>query len=152
MSNNMLDNPTIAQMKNHKESKQKKSKAKASLFVAVSSSIFIRIMTLKTANEIWNFLKKEYEGNERVKGMQVLNLIREFEMQRMNESETIKDYSDRLLDIVNKVRLLGTAFSDSRIVQKLLVSVSEKFEATISSIENSKDVSSITLVELLNAL
>jgi hypothetical protein len=75
-----------------------------------------------------------------VKGMQVLNLIREFEMQRMNEWETIKDYSDRLLDIVNKVRLLGTEFTDSRIVQKILVTVSEKFEATISSIENSKDV------------
>ena len=84
--------------------------------------------------------------------MQVLNLIREFEMQRMKESETIKDYSDRLLDIVNKVRLLGTDFSDSRIVQKILVTVPEKFEATISSIENSKDVSSITLAELLNAL
>ena len=147
----LLDNPTIAQMKNHKESKQKKSKAKASLFAVVSSSIFTRIMTL-TANEIWNFLKREYEGNERVKGVQVLNLIREFEMQKMNESETIKDYSDRLLDIVNKVRLLGTEFTDSIIVQKILVTVPEKFEATISSIENSKDVSSITLAELMNAL
>jgi hypothetical protein len=84
--------------------------------------------------------------------MQVLNLIREFEMQRMNESETIKDYSDKLLHIVNKVRLLGTDFSNSRVVQKILVTVPEKFEATISSIENSKDVSSITLAELLNAL
>ena len=71
-------------------------------------------MTLKTTNEIWNFLNKEYEGNEQVKGMQVLNLIREFEMQMMKESETIMDYSDRLLSIVNKVRLLGTDFSDSR--------------------------------------
>jgi hypothetical protein len=48
-------------------------------------------MTLRTANEIWDFLKKEYEGNERVKGMEVLNLIRKFEMQRMKESDTIKD-------------------------------------------------------------
>ena len=70
----------------------------------------------------------------------------------MNESETTKDYSDRLLDIVNKVRLLGTEFSNSGIIQKILVTVPEKFKATISSIENSKDVSSITLAELLNAL
>jgi len=84
--------------------------------------------------------------------MQVLNLIREFDMQRMNESETINDYYDRLLDILNKVRLLRTNFSDSRIVQKILVTFPEKFEATISSIENSKDISSFTLTELLNAL
>ncbi|GMP34919.1 hypothetical protein CsSME_00007588 [Camellia sinensis var. sinensis] len=146
------DNPTIAQIKNHKEMRQRKSKAKTSLFATVSSSIFTRILTLKTANGIWDFLKKKYEGNERVKGMQVLNLIRELEMQRMKESETIKDYSDRLLDVVNKVRLLGTDFSDSRIVQKIFVTVPEKFEATISSIENSKNVPSINLAELLNAL
>ncbi|WKA09042.1 hypothetical protein VitviT2T_026720 [Vitis vinifera] len=148
----LSDNPTMAQIKLHNERRQRKSKAKASLFAAVSSTIFTRIMTLKTANEIWNFLKKEYEGNEQVKGMQVLNLIREFEMQRMKESETIKDYSDRLLSIVNKVRLLGTDFSDSRIVQKIFITVPEKFETTISSLENSKDVSSITLAKLLNAL
>ena len=70
----------------------------------------------------------------------------------MKESETIKDHSDRLLSIVNKVRLLGTDFSDSRIVQKNFITVPEKFETIISSLENSKDVSSITLVELLNAL
>ena len=148
----LSDNPTMAQIKLHNERRQRKSKAKASLFAAVSSTIFTRIMTLKTANEIWNFLKKEYEGNERVKGMQVLNLIREFEMQRMKELETIKDYSNRLLSIVNKVRLLGTDFSDSRIVQEFFTTVPEKFETIISSLENSKDVSSITLVELLNTL
>ena len=84
--------------------------------------------------------------------MQVLNLIREFEMQKMKESETIKEYSDRLLGIVNKVRLLGTDFYDSRIVQKVQVTIPEKFDATISSLENLKDLSSITLAELLNAL
>ncbi|XP_006603271.1 uncharacterized protein [Glycine max] len=109
-------------------------------------------MTLKTANQILDFLKQEYEGNEKVKGMQVLNFIREFEMQRMKESETIKEYSYRLLGIVNNVRLLGTEFSDARIVQKILVTIPEKFEATIASLENSRNLSSITLTELLNAL
>ena len=44
--------------------------------------------------------------------MQILNLIREFEMQQMKEIETIKAYSDKLLSIVNKVRLIGRDFSD----------------------------------------
>ncbi|ESR40907.1 hypothetical protein CICLE_v10027307mg [Citrus x clementina] len=57
-----------------------------------------------------------------------------------------------LFEIVNKIRLIGTDFSDSRVVQKILVKVPEKFEAIISSLENSRDLSSITLAELLNAL
>lgn len=84
--------------------------------------------------------------------MQVLNLIREFEMQKMKDSESVKEYSDRRLCIVNKVRLRGTDFSNSRIVQKILVTIPEKFEATISFLKNSKDLSRITFAELLNAL
>ena len=148
----LLDNPTVAQIKNQREKKQRTSKAKAVLFAAVLPTIFYRIMTLKTSKEIWNFLKGEYKGNERIKGMQVLNLIREFELQKMKESETIKEYSNKLLSIVNNIKLLGTDFSNSRIVQKILVTILEKFETTISSLENSKDLSSITLAELLNAL
>ncbi|XP_022748167.1 uncharacterized protein LOC111297823 [Durio zibethinus] len=97
-------------------------------------------------------LKNEYEGDERIKGMQVLNLIREFELQRMKDSETIKDYSDRFLSIANKVRLLGYEFTDSRIVNKILVTVLERYESTITALENTKDLSKIFLAELLNAL
>ena len=70
----------------------------------------------------------------------------------MKESKTIKEYSGRLLDIVNNIRLLGFDFSNDRIVQKFLVTVPEKFEATIASMDNSRDLSSITLAEFLNAL
>ena len=145
-------NPTMAQIKNHKEKKSRKSKARATLFAAVSPEIFVRIMTLKSAFEVWNFLKKEYEGDERIRGMQILNLIRQFELQKMKDSETIKEYSNRLLSIANKVRLLGSEFLDSRLVQKILVTVPERFEATISSLENTKDLSKVSMAELIHAL
>ncbi|XP_021616607.1 uncharacterized protein LOC110617913 [Manihot esculenta] len=148
----LSENPTVAQMKSFKERKARKSKAKNCLFAAVSSSIFTKIMSLETAFDIWNYLKKEYEGNQKIKGMQVLNLVREFEMQRMKESETVKEYSDRLLNIVNKVRLFGSDFDDTRIIQKILVTVPERFEATITSLENTKDLSKIGLAELIHAL
>ena len=70
----------------------------------------------------------------------------------MKESETIKEYSDRLLGIANKVRLLGTEFADSRIVEKILVIVPERYEASITILENTKDLSKITLAEVLHAL
>ena len=81
-----------------------------------------------------------------------MNLIREFEFQKMKESETIKDYLDRLLSIVNKVRLLGFELNDSRIVEKILVTVLERYEATVITLENTKDLSKISMVELLNSL
>ncbi|XP_019195832.1 PREDICTED: uncharacterized protein LOC109189674 [Ipomoea nil] len=76
-------------------------------------------------NDLWDAVKEDYEvppltdnpRDEKLKGMQKLNLIREFEMQQMKESETIKE-----------------------------------FDATISSMESSKDLSTITLAKLNSAL
>ncbi|XP_051140014.1 uncharacterized protein LOC127257620 [Andrographis paniculata] len=146
------ENPTMAQIRNHTQKKTRKSKAKATLFSAVSQEIFVKIMTLKSAYEVWEFFKKEYERDERIKGMKVMNLLREFELQRMKESETMKEYSNRLLVIANKVRLFGSQLSDSRIVQKIIVTVPERFEATISSLENTKDMPRMSLIELTQAL
>ncbi|XP_027773216.1 uncharacterized protein LOC114077489 [Solanum pennellii] len=98
------NNPTMAQIKNHKDRKIKKSKANACLFSALSSSIFTRVMSLKSAKVTLDYLKAKYEGDERIRGMQVLNLIRDFEMQKMKETETIKDYSERLLNIANRAQ------------------------------------------------
>ncbi|XP_019248676.1 PREDICTED: uncharacterized protein LOC109227940 [Nicotiana attenuata] len=145
-------NPTMAQIKLHKEKRTRKFKAKSCLYAAISPTIFSRVMALESAKAIWDFLKEEYQGGERIKGMKVMNLIREFEMQRMKESKTVKEYSDRLLSIVNKVRMLGKNLPDSRVVEKILVTLSEKFEPTIASLENTKDLSQITLAEVLNAL
>ncbi|KAG6535304.1 hypothetical protein ZIOFF_000269 [Zingiber officinale] len=84
--------------------------------------------------------------------MQVLNLIHDFEMQKMKKTETIKEYADRLLGIANRVRLLGSSLTDSRIVEKIIVTLPERFETTITTFENTKDLTRITLAELLNAL
>jgi len=50
------------------------------------------------------------------------------------------------------VRLLGSVLKDSRIAKKLLVTVPKKFEATITTLENTNDLSKISLAEHLNAL
>ncbi|XP_052482490.1 uncharacterized protein LOC128036024 [Gossypium raimondii] len=84
--------------------------------------------------------------------MQVSDLVRDFELQKMKETETFKEYSERLLNIANKVNLLGSSLADLRIVEEILVPVPERFEVTITTLENTKDMSKITLAELLSAL
>ncbi|XP_017617733.1 kinesin-like protein KIN-7K, chloroplastic [Gossypium arboreum] len=130
------NNPTVNQIKMHKERTTRKAKNYG----------------FGSVKEIWDYLKAEYQGDERIKSIKVLNLIRELERLQMKESESIKEYSDKLIDIANKVRVLGADLSDSRLVQKILVSVPEKYEATIASFENTKDLTQLRVVELIIAL
>ena len=84
--------------------------------------------------------------------MQVLNLKRDFESLTMQEDETITKYFDIIALIVNKIRSLGEEFPDARIVEKVLVTLPERFESKISSLKESRDLSQISLAELMNAL
>jgi len=76
----LLDNPNLGQIENHKQKKTKKAKAKSCLFAGVSTTIFTRIMTLKSAKAIWDYLKTKCARDERIQSMQVLNLKKEFEL------------------------------------------------------------------------
>ncbi|XP_020243630.1 uncharacterized protein LOC109821884 [Asparagus officinalis] len=145
-------NPTVKQIKKHDEEKAKKPKALSCIHSAVSDGIFTSIMTCESPKEAWEMLKEDFKDNDQTKLMQVLNLKREFQMQKMKKGETIKEYVGKLMAIVNKIRLLGEIFLNERVVDKILVTVPERYESKISSLEDSKDLSKVTLVDLVNAL
>ncbi|KAL0373817.1 UNVERIFIED_CONTAM: hypothetical protein Sradi_3297400 [Sesamum radiatum] len=116
-------NPTLAQIKKHEEDLAKKPKALTCLHLALSDVIFTRIMACETPKEAWDKLRDEFEGSERVKMVKLLILKMEFEMLRMKDGETIKEYSSKFLDTVNKIRLLGEDLSDLKVVEKMLMSL-----------------------------
>ena len=99
----------------------------------VADNVFYRIMACKTAKHAWDRLKEEYKGSDRIRQMQVLKLKREFESLNMQEDETISKYDDQISLIVNNIRLLGEEFTDKRIVEKVLMTLLERFESKISS-------------------
>ncbi|KAK9088830.1 hypothetical protein Scep_027912 [Stephania cephalantha] len=70
----------------------------------------------------------------------------------MKEKETIQKFSDRLMNVVNKIRLMGEDLSDCMIVEKVFLSLPERFEAKISSLEDSRDTTKMMMPELINAL
>ena len=118
----------------------------------LEDSVFYRIMACKTAKEAWDRLKEEYQGSDRTRQMQVLNLKREFESLNMQEDETISKYDDRISLIVNNIRLLGEEFTDKRIVEKVVMTLPQRFESKITYLEESKDLSKLSLGELMSAL
>ncbi|XP_010542108.1 PREDICTED: uncharacterized protein LOC104815425 [Tarenaya hassleriana] len=142
-------NPTLNQMKIYRDKVTRKGKAMSCLFASVPSFIFTKIMNMTNAKEMWDSLKEEYEGDEKIRGMKVLNLLREFERQQMKPNETVKVYVDRLINSVSKIRILGTEMTDEKIVQKVMVSVPERFEATLASLENTKELSQLKLLKFL---
>lgn len=145
-------NPTIAQLKQHNEEAAKKFKALSCIQYVISDAIFTRIITCETAKEAWNILQEKFKDNARTRQMQVLNLRRKYETLKMKELETVKEFSNRLMKVVNKISLLGDDLPDKRMVENVLISLPEKFEAKISSLEDSRYLSTITLSELINAL
>ena len=69
-------------------------------------------MSCETPKEVWDKLKEMYLGSDRTRQMQILNLMRQFEVLRMKDNEFIKEYVDRLMEVVNKIRLLGEDLTD----------------------------------------
>ncbi|XP_012442163.1 uncharacterized protein LOC105767196 [Gossypium raimondii] len=121
-------NPTIAQIRQHGEERAKKHKAMACLQNRVSDVIFTHIMACDSPKQAWDRLKEEFMGSDKTRQQQVINLRREFENLKMKESETIKQYSDRIMTTVNNIRLLGEDFSDSRVVEKVITTLPEREE------------------------
>ncbi|WJZ90612.1 hypothetical protein VitviT2T_009743 [Vitis vinifera] len=104
-------NPTVAQMKAYEEKKLKKDKAITCLHSGLADHIFTKIMDLETPKQVWDKLQGEFEGSNRVKIVKLLTLKREFEFMKMKDNESVKDYSSRLMDVVNQMRLLGETFT-----------------------------------------
>lgn len=75
-----------------------------------------------------------------------------FEILKMRDSESVKEFSNRLMKVVNQIRLLSDDMPDKRVVEKVLISLPEKFESKISSLEDSRDLASISLAKLINVL
>ncbi|XP_016737988.1 uncharacterized protein [Gossypium hirsutum] len=108
----------VAQIRQHFDDKAKRYKAMSCIQNSVSDLIFTRIMACETLKQAWDKIKEEFQGTEKIRQQQILNLKRDFENLKMNESEIVKQYSDRIMAIVNSIRLLRDQFSEARIVEK----------------------------------
>ena len=140
------------QLKTLKEHRRKDAKALSYIQQGVSPDIFSRIMGANKAKEAWEILQKEFQGNLKVKNVTLQTLRRELENLRMSDGESIQDYYTKITKIVNEMKTFGEVISDDRIVEKVLVSLPPKFDPMVSIIEETKDISSLGVQELMGSL
>lgn len=144
--------PTKVQQRQIDEQKLKDLKAKNYLFQALDRSILETILKKDTAKDIWDSMKKKYQGSTRVKRAQLQALRKEFETLHMKAGETVNDYFARTLMIANKMKANGENKSDTEVVEKILRSMTPKFNYVVCSIEEAQDTSRLSIDELQSSL
>ena len=70
----------------------------------------------------------------------------------MKDGESMKDDSSKVMKVVNQMKIYGDIILDQRIVQKVLVSLTKHFNTIISIIEESRDLSNLSVTELFGSL
>ena len=93
-----------------------------------------------------------YEGTKAVKDSKFQRLITSFEEIKIEADESFDEFYVKLKDIVNSAFNLGITIPEPKIVRKVLRSLSERFHAKITAIEELKDIDQIPLIELVGNL
>ena len=70
----------------------------------------------------------------------------------MSDDESFDEFYAKLNDIVNSAYNLGEIYDQSKIVRKILRSLTEDFRFKVTAITESKDVESIPIDELVGSL
>jgi hypothetical protein len=113
---------------------------------------FVKIMHFDLENVMWDKLISSYEGNEKVKDAKLQIHGLKFEQLKMDENETISNYFLRIEELVNTMKGLGENINESFLVQKILISLPDRFNSKVSSIGEIIDLKTLTLVQILGTL
>ena len=79
-------------------------------------------------------------------------LTTRFEELKMSEDESFDSFYGKLNEVVVSKFNLGEKTEDSKIVRKIIRSLSESFCAKVTAIEESKDLDDIKVQELVGSL
>ncbi|KAI3734276.1 hypothetical protein L6452_13741 [Arctium lappa] len=143
---------TGQQLTEFKEIVKKDRKALFFIYQTVDEVIFERISSSTSSKQAWDMLYRTYRGEERVKVVRLQTLRCEFDNLRMKETELIEEYYNRVILLLNQMRLNGETIEDRRVIEKIMRSLTKKFEYIVVAIEEYKDLSTMSLENLLGTL
>ncbi|XP_035829964.1 uncharacterized protein LOC118479518 [Helianthus annuus] len=136
----------------HREAKKKDAQAMAIIQRGVDDQLFSRIVAAKSAKDTWETLRMEFQGDSQVQAVKLQSLRREFENFNMKDDEVVGEYFSRVTANISLQRAFGEKVSDQKVVEKILRSLSPKFDYVIPSIEVALDLSTIKPVKLMGML
>jgi hypothetical protein len=128
------------------------AKAMNAILSGLAEVEFLKVMHLETAKEMWDKIISIYKGNEKVKDAKLQIYILQFEQLKMKDDEIVGKYFLRVEELVNAMKSLGEKFEDVVLVQKILISLPDRFNPKVSAIEELNDLKTLSFDQLLGAL
>lgn len=114
----------------------------------IDRTVLDTILKKGTSKEIWDAMKKKFEGNARVKRSHIQALRREFETLEMRSSGGVTKYFSRVMTVASKMRIYGEEMPDVKVIEKILRYLTKKFNYIVCSIEESKGIDDFSIDEL----
>ncbi|GKB09685.1 hypothetical protein Tco_0837997 [Tanacetum coccineum] len=122
------------------------------LYNALPKNEYERIFMCKTAKDIWQSLLIIHQGNSQVKDNKIDLLVQQYEQNTILEEESINSGFARFVTIITSLKALDEGFSSKNYVRKFLRALHPKWKEKVMAIEESKDLSSLALDELIGYL
>ncbi|KAL4383647.1 hypothetical protein GQ457_15G022750 [Hibiscus cannabinus] len=135
-----------------RDARKRDKRALYFIFQAVDESTFEKISEATTTKQAWEILQKSLQGVEKAKKVRLQSLRAEFEMLKMKNTESIDDYVSRVKAVANEMKRNGETLDEVRVMEKILRSLVRKFDYVVVAIEESKDLSQMTIDELVGSL
>lgn len=146
------EHQSVAQIAALEKTQVKEKSALYLLYNAVDESGFEKIANAASSKEAWEILEVVHRGNHRVRQIRLQTLRGEFECLKMEDKERVSEYITRVEKVANQLRRNGEPMPASRIVEKILRSLTDDFESIACIIEESKDLSLLSVKELARSL
>ncbi|GJQ98380.1 retrovirus-related pol polyprotein from transposon TNT 1-94 [Tanacetum coccineum] len=128
------------------------NEAKMVIYNALPRKEYERIFMCNTEKEIWKTLLITHQGNNQVKDNKIDLLVQQYEQFVISEDECIDSDFARFNTIITSLKALDEGYSNKNYVRKFLRALHPKWRAKVKDIEESKDLTSLSLDELIGNL
>ncbi|GKB06355.1 zf-CCHC domain-containing protein [Tanacetum coccineum] len=122
------------------------------LYNALPKKEYERIFMCNTAQDIWNSLIITHQGNKQVKDNKIDLFVQKYEEFTIPDDESIDCAFSRFNTIITSLKALDESFSSLNHVRKFLRALPTKWRPKVTAIEESKDLSTLSLDELISNL
>ncbi|GJV36742.1 hypothetical protein Tco_1409219 [Tanacetum coccineum] len=130
----------------------KNKKAKMVIYNALPIKEYERILMCNTTKEICKTLLITHQGNKQVKDNKIDLLVQQYEQFVISEDESIDNAFARFNTIITSLKALDEGYSNKNYVRKFIRALHPKWRAKVTTIEESKHLTSLSLDELIGNL